>query len=339
MSKRGTERRTRSSRPRSKATASGSSEAPNALNTSDSSSDSSEGFPAAKRRRIRKGYDQADAESEEEEVLDDLDSDQILENRLRTPKKSKFSEKLEKMKHAKARRVLGTLESDEDNSENDDDDDELDIIPGAVPPNGRISSPEIESDIELVEDSDDEAAFIVEDTETDIALPLEFSMKSHSDLSHHFKIICQLFVHIAVSKSKQRAKLVKRLHKDEYFHVPLSVMRRKLLAMRDSMVASSVWKPEFRGALDRHPIHNDIFMAYSVPICDACRISGRVATIAMHLDGEAYDRDTFEPIRKDDDSDSDDEEPSPRSFSLGKFCARRAQIYHILTHWEVRHIL
>lgn len=59
------------------------------------------------------------------------------------------------------------------------------------------------------------------------------------------------------------------------------------------MVASSVWKPVFRKALDRHPKREQRSMHMHSPICDACRISGRVATIKMFLQGDRYDPDTF----------------------------------------------
>lgn len=75
-----------------------------------------------------------------------------------------------------------TVSSDESDSQ-----DSLDIFPGAVPPGGRISSPlEVDSDNNSASEEDPES-FIVEDDENEVALPLEFSMKSHSDLAHHFK--------------------------------------------------------------------------------------------------------------------------------------------------------
>jgi hypothetical protein len=76
--------------------------------------------------------------------------------------------------------------------------------------------------------------------------------------------------------------------------VPLSVLRRKLSGINDSIVASSIWKPSFRKRLDTHPRRKQVLLSYSVPLCDACRISGRIATISFRLEGLPYDRNTFE---------------------------------------------
>lgn len=129
-----------------------------------------------------------------------------MNTRLRAPQKSKFSQNLEKLRRelqipfcahlicysyltlhsgAKARRSLSDSEDNPGDSDEDEDDSnpgesDSGIIPGAVPPGQRIMESESEGE--------EEDEFIVEDEEDgDVELPLEFSMKSHSDLSHHFK--------------------------------------------------------------------------------------------------------------------------------------------------------
>ncbi|QRW14379.1 hypothetical protein RhiLY_13378 [Ceratobasidium sp. AG-Ba] len=53
------------------------------------------------------------------------------------------------------------------------------------------------------------------------------------------------------------------------------------------------------------------------------------------LDGDDYDRDTFEAVVKDEESDDDDdEEELPTSFDLGRFCQARVRCYHNFVHWE-----
>lgn len=54
--------------------------------------------------------------------------------------------------------------------------------------------------------SDDSSNFIVEDEDQTVTaqLPSEFSMQSHDDLSHQFKIIFQFFVHVAVRPATDR---------------------------------------------------------------------------------------------------------------------------------------
>jgi hypothetical protein len=83
---------------------------------------------------------------------------------------------------------------------------------------------------------------------------------------------------------------------DEYFRVPISTVRRKLQGLNDSMVASSIWKSEFRQRLDVHPIRKSDVMSFTVPLCDACCIRGRIATISFAVSGRKYDRESFEAV-------------------------------------------
>lgn len=91
--------------------------------------------------------------------------------------------------------------------ESDKDSDRL--IPGAHP---HQDASEVEDNraSEAEEELDD---FIVED-EGDAqvaALPAMFSMNMHQDLVHQFKVVCQYYVHLAVTKPEARSRRVKRL--------------------------------------------------------------------------------------------------------------------------------
>ena len=105
-----------------------------------------------------------------------------------------------------------TSESSEDEDESDDhtpfvsskphqhdtDDDSDDS-------SGDISAAEHQrEDVEL-------AGFIEEDGDAVATeLPPEFSMNTFQDLVHHFKIICQLFVHLAVQRRQDRRAFMER---------------------------------------------------------------------------------------------------------------------------------
>ena len=70
-----------------------------------------------------------------------------------------------------------------------------------------------DSDVELEDQAGDEEldSFIVDDNGAATAeLPLQFSMKTYQDLMHHFKIICQLFVHLAVQDGDDRKSFMKQ---------------------------------------------------------------------------------------------------------------------------------
>jgi hypothetical protein len=72
----------------------------------------------------------------------------------------------------------------------------------------RPSNPDGTDSEQEEQDSEDDG-FIVEDADAPVAeLPAAFSMGTHQDLSHHFKTICQFFVHAAVLKPKKRRAFV-----------------------------------------------------------------------------------------------------------------------------------
>ncbi len=66
-------------------------------------------------------------------------------------------------------------------------------------------------------------------------------------------------------------------------------MRRKLSGMRDSLVSSSVWKPDFKKHLEKFPELSLIHLDFAVPYCDACNLGGRMSTLLGHLMGSPYD--------------------------------------------------
>jgi len=70
----------------------------------------------------------------------------------------------------------------------------------------------------ITSDDDD---FIVEDNvegTQSINLPVAFSMNTHQDLTHHFKVICQLFVHMAVRPLPERRPFMKHVLKSKQLH-------------------------------------------------------------------------------------------------------------------------
>lgn len=81
---------------------------------------------------------------------------------------------------------------------------------------------------------------------------------------------------------------------EEYFAVPLQVARRTLFGLRDSLVASSVWKPEFKKPVDTYPELDVLPLDFAVPACDACHLGGRMATLVGRLSGLPYDHWGFE---------------------------------------------
>ncbi|KAJ8589579.1 hypothetical protein M405DRAFT_767528 [Rhizopogon salebrosus TDB-379] len=277
--------------------------------------------------------------SPEESVIDEVDENHIIESRFRArDKKTTFQKNLEKLKNLKGKkRSIVNLESSDSNTEQS----EISVVrpfKGARPDRGEGSeSPSGE------DDGDDN--FIVEDDEqsgSPMRLPVAFSMDTHQDLTHQFKIVFQLFVHMAVRPTAERGRFMKKmLEEEEYFSVPLQVMRRKLSGMKDSLATSSVWKPEFKKPLERYPDFQLVRMEFSAPYCDACNLGGRVSKLLGRVSGESYDKYDFEPESENEssksseaDDDDDSHESFVKEFHLGRFCAARTQVFHEFSHWE-----
>ena len=138
-----------------------------------------------------------------------------MESRMRNrDRKTAFQRNLERLRsmgphahfithsHPAPGKKKGQPISDSSQSEETQDEDEDDETPfvGARPD----GDPEEEVIVTPGEDS-----FIVDDGDDIVpVLPALFSMNTHQDLAHHFKVICQLFVHLAVSPVRTRRKLM-----------------------------------------------------------------------------------------------------------------------------------
>ncbi|KAJ3829026.1 hypothetical protein EV361DRAFT_877176 [Lentinula raphanica] len=294
-------------------------------------SDVQDSSPPRRRKLVKGARPPAKSHSDNSEESDEVDPDSIIENRFRSRnKKTEFQKNLERLKRKKQGKPM-----DSDEEEEDEEEEEEAVVPfkGAKPGDDRDSLFD-ESDDSDESKSVDSENFIVEDDGTGLAsLPLEFSMESHQDLSHNFKKIFQFFVHIAVHPSIERHEFMdSQMKNEEYFSVPLNAARRKIKGLRDSLVASSVWRPEFKGPLEKYPQLDLVQLDFAVPGCDACNLGARMSTLNGRLLGEPYDRLGFEDL---DISDDQLEEGDSRvEFHLGRFCARRTRVYHDLSHWE-----
>ncbi|KAG5638369.1 hypothetical protein H0H81_000380 [Sphagnurus paluster] len=311
-----------------------------------------------RRKKLFKKRDIAlNSSSDEEDIADEVEKEHILKNRFRNRhKKTVFQKNLERLKsmpyfiYVIEKVTVTRLDlpgrkqgkpSESSSSRDEDEDDESDEKD--VPFTGARPSSDFDSLFDEDSDANNSSDFIVEDGVNTVAeLPMQFSMESHQDLDHQFKKIFQFFVHIAVRPAKERHYFMKdQFQNEEYFSVPLRMMRRKLSSLRDSLVASSVWRPDFKKPLEAYPEFDLIPLDFAVPSCDACHIGGRSSTLTGRLSGQPYDRWGFESKHvkhssdsDNSDSDSSDEDAPVVEFHLGRFCARRTRVYHEFTHWE-----
>ncbi|KAJ1309498.1 hypothetical protein OPQ81_006273 [Rhizoctonia solani] len=338
-------------------------------------SDSEEEDVAPRRLARRQRTEETLSNQEEEEdddLMDGLDDEAVLDSRLRSApernnKKMELRENLARLK----RRKLGRDTPPVERSSSEEEDEDVikprgrrvyKLIPGAKPsqptlqdwidgsvdddPQVMISQSPSPDEEDENEDKDEEGSGSSEDDswiEDDngappAILPEEYSMLGHQSLAHHFKVVMQLFVHLACLKAKQRLEFRRDERNDQYFGLSLRALRRKMDGLRDSLVASSVWTSGFKKALNTHPELHIHDLKFSVPGCGACRISSRLSTFKGALSGDDYDRDTFEPKNRRSESvdsdDSEDDGASNTTFNLGRFCQARVRCYHTFMHWE-----
>ena len=201
-------------------------------------------------------------------------------------------------------------ESDSDRQDESEESEEHEIV--SKPFRGSKPSADCNSLTNDEEsDSDQDSQFIVEDGD-EVELPAQFSMKTYGDLSYQFKKIFQLFVHVAVQPPGDRHAFMERQIQghssshlmcsvikfvtDEYFAVPLQLTRRKVSGLRDSLVSSSAWRPEFKRALEDYPDFELTPLDFTVPSCDACKMGGRKSSVVGRVGGSIYKIDGFGPV-------------------------------------------
>ncbi|KAH0830589.1 hypothetical protein J3R83DRAFT_2044 [Lanmaoa asiatica] len=294
-----------------------------------------------RKRKLIKGIRPPTPE-EDDDILEA--GNQVLESRLRSRgKMTAFQKNLERLKMLKGKKrgeIVLESSSEAEQSESS----------AGIPFKGAKLHHSGESDAshdEADSNEEDEENFIVDDDAHGVPaaqLPLAFSLSTHQDLAHHFKIVCQLFVHIAVQPLVDRRPFLERaLKEEEYLSVPLQVTRRKLSGMRDSLVASSVWRSDFKKVLETYPKFTLVRLDFAIPQCDACHLGGRLSTLLGRLIGKPYDEYDFEGVSDDEsdrnseedgDSDVDEKRGVREEFHLGRFCAARTQVYHQFSHWE-----
>lgn len=111
--------------------------------------------------------------------------------------------------NAGKKRGLAAKDSSSEHSEaTSEDGDSIDAPFADAKPDAGSAPDEDDDHVEPEDSSNQDESWIVEDDGDGSAsalLPTEFSMNTHQDLIHHFKVICQLFVHLAVLPAEERA--------------------------------------------------------------------------------------------------------------------------------------
>lgn len=117
----------------------------------------------------------------------------------------------------------------------------------------------------------------------------QYQMARYQNLEYHFKVISQFLIHLII-----RGPTYARERKKQYYRASYDAISRKLQGQKDSLVTSSVWKPDFKSSLETYP---ELVVSHLDEIeygCDACHLTGRLSRFSGELRGKAYDRETFE---------------------------------------------
>ncbi|RMZ89393.1 hypothetical protein DV736_g3376, partial [Chaetothyriales sp. CBS 134916] len=173
-------------------------------------------------------------------------------------------------------------------------------------------------------------------------IPLEFTQFASAKPA-------ELFVHVVEWLVKNKLSPGFARH-DSLYKLAMDRVDDQVKAQAGSRLISSAWNATFKHTILARPtisIHilpgdeNDL-----IRTCDACNKSNRPARYDIILTGDAYSRDTLEPV---DDSDSEADEATDEAsqdeaghslarqeqhFYLGTHCAANAQMGHKLTHWK-----
>ena len=116
---------------------------------------------------------------------------------------------------------------------------------------------------------------------------------------------------------------------DTYFAPALQHIDELLNDRKRFVVASTAWTADFLSDLHAYPrLHTQSAHASEEKECEACQRSGRKVSIEFTLSGDQVDQQKLSVIMT---RAEDFEYPT---WSLGRFCAQRATLYHELHHFK-----
>ncbi|KAJ3172854.1 hypothetical protein HDU87_007778 [Geranomyces variabilis] len=212
-------------------------------------------------------------------------------------------------------------------------------IKAALPPS---ESEENSDSVSGTSSESDIAEFIAEEGDEIAELPQEFRLAA-STLFDSFKIFIAFLIEIVlrgpddVPRPGQASKSAES---------NIRAIEKRIDGYRMSLLSSEAWQPNFKDALNTYPIYKMRPTPPDAGVCDACRRTNHTAASEAVLSGPAYDAWTLASLPKSDPR-SRMEKRFPRyvrfrpksneselAFLLGKFCAKRSQLYSKLTHWK-----
>ena len=301
--------------------------------------------PKTPRRRSRR--EQAELEDDLEDLQDSVPEESAKQTRTRggpvTTKRDQTREHLDMLRRRRAGEKIPRIHD----SDEDEDGVDINLIGRLADDLSDVGSAHssIDTEPEAEESGLAEEDFIEDDTTGRLGrphpdIPLEFTHFASSKPRELFPHIVEWLVKNKLAPAFNR--------NDALYKLAFDRVDDQVKAQAGSRLISSAWNATFVWTILARP---QISVAAQpgmddelIRCCDACNKTNRPARYDFVLSGDAYYKDSLEPVDEDDEedeiADSEYDEnghqlaPQTQHFYLGSHCAANAQMGHKLTHWK-----
>ena len=204
-----------------------------------------------------------------------------------------------------------------------------------------------ESDGEPVEDAKSDDFIVDDDSNEDNTnwrdeMPLELTNYAQQSAKEYFKIVIDWMVHRKINPAFNR--------NDQVYIIAFRKTDDEAKGYAGSKFMSSIWKPDFKRALEARPEFNDHAEDSDIlPLgCEACGRSSHPAKWRVTFTGKAYHPQTLEPLKDDAENTDDENDGDVQScdvhgqpllaeehvYQVGSHCKSNAFVAHSLLHWR-----
>lgn len=254
-----------------------------------------------------------------DEELDFLDKSDILQERTRGRKVSRYTEALKKLSNRKSKLdsyqgESGPIEKYSTTSKAIEIDADSDSSSGVDEGNDNNNNSDDLEDFVVDDDIIDGEKNAVQDSEMAfLEMPAEFSKARTNSFSKQLKIYLEYLVALSINPLFD-------ITTNRQYQIAKNTVLRRVQGYKDSIVTSDVWLTSFKEAVDKYPEwefvigENDDLWGFGFFTCEACR-SNKPASAKVIL--------------------SSDTSPSSITLHLGSECCRKGELYHQLYHFEL----
>ncbi|KAK3891720.1 hypothetical protein Pcinc_004398 [Petrolisthes cinctipes] len=241
-----------------------------------------------------------------------------VESKLKkeTPKKKQTPSKYEGRKKALTKLIKqrnkkqgvdqsASASEEEEEEEDEEEDDVNEASEDFIVPDEDTD--DVDDPLEALEDSEAENTRVYEEKKAKLQSWIEMMLCAHlqEDPGEYLRT------------AKFKREIPEETHKDI-----ATVLNRLDSAI--ALVFSAAWKKDYREAIQLHPKFSN-HSIYSRVNCEACGRHDHPSSQGIKFSGKPYNRETFE---------TEDFVSYDKSFSVGRFCHERSEMYHRLYHFR-----